>query len=65
MCSRADAPRLFAGLTSELGARTVERYPSISEQGLSGDLQTAALVTTDSTIDFFCCPRFDSPSIFA
>jgi GH15 family glucan-1,4-alpha-glucosidase len=40
------------------------RYPNISDHGLIGDLQTAALVTTDGTIDFFCCPRFDSPSIF-
>jgi GH15 family glucan-1,4-alpha-glucosidase len=43
----------------------MERYPSISEHGLIGDLQTAALVSTDGTIDFFCCPRFDSPSVFA
>jgi GH15 family glucan-1,4-alpha-glucosidase len=42
----------------------VERYPDISDHGLIGDLQTAALVTTDGTIDFFCCPRFDSPSVF-
>src|SRR5260370_2908345 len=41
------------------------RYPSISDHGLIGDLQTAALVTTDGTVDWFCCPRFDSPSIFA
>jgi pentatricopeptide repeat protein len=40
------------------------RYPNISDHGLIGDLQTAALVSTDGTIDFFCCPRFDSPSIF-
>jgi pentatricopeptide repeat protein len=40
------------------------RYPNISDHGLIGDLQTAALVTTDGTIDFFCCPRFDSPSVF-
>ncbi|MGB6456932.1 MAG: glycoside hydrolase family 15 protein [Streptosporangiaceae bacterium] len=39
-------------------------YPNISDHGLIGDLQTAALVTTDGTIDFFCCPRFDSPSVF-
>jgi pentatricopeptide repeat protein len=42
----------------------MERYPNISDHGLIGDLQTAALVTTDGTIDFFCCPRFDSPSVF-
>jgi GH15 family glucan-1,4-alpha-glucosidase len=43
----------------------MDRYPDISEHGLIGDLQTAALVSTDGTIDWFCCPRFDSPSIFA
>jgi pentatricopeptide repeat protein len=43
----------------------VDRYPNISDHGLIGDLQTAALVTNDGTIDFFCCPRFDSPSVFA
>jgi pentatricopeptide repeat protein len=42
-----------------------ERYPNISDHGLIGDLQTCALVTTDGTVDFFCCPRFDSPSVFA
>ena len=40
-------------------------YPNISDHGLIGDLQTAALVTTDGAVDFFCCPRFDSPSVFA
>ena len=42
----------------------MKRYPDISEHGLIGDLQTAALVATDGTIDWFCCPRFDSPSVF-
>ncbi len=43
----------------------MERYPEISDHGLIGDLQTAALVTTDGSVDWFCCPRFDSPSVFA
>jgi GH15 family glucan-1,4-alpha-glucosidase len=41
------------------------RYPDIADHGLIGDLQTAALVATDGTVDWFCCPRFDSPSVFA
>jgi GH15 family glucan-1,4-alpha-glucosidase len=41
------------------------RYLPIADHGLIGDLHTVALVGTDATIDWYCCPRFDSPSVFA
>jgi GH15 family glucan-1,4-alpha-glucosidase len=43
----------------------MNRYPPIAEHGMVGDLQTAALVSSDGTIDWWCTPRFDSPSLFA
>src|SRR3954463_5761170 len=43
----------------------MDTYTPIADHGLIGDLQTSALVTTDGVVDWFCCPRFDSPSVFA
>ncbi|MGW2492223.1 glycoside hydrolase family 15 protein [Streptomyces sp. NPDC001606] len=43
----------------------MNRYPPIAEHGMVGDLQTAALVSSDGTVDWWCTPRFDSPSVFA
>ncbi|KAF5990871.1 glycosyl hydrolase family 15 [Streptomyces sp. WAC00263] len=40
-------------------------YLPIAEHGLIGDLRSAALVGTNGTIDWYCCPRFDAPSVFA
>lgn len=37
----------------------------IAEHGLIGDLRSVALVGTDGTIDWYCCPAFDAPSVFA
>ncbi|MFE4332388.1 MULTISPECIES: glycoside hydrolase family 15 protein [unclassified Streptomyces] len=41
------------------------RYLPVAEHGLIGDLRSAALVGTNGTIDWYCCPRFDAPSVFA
>ncbi|HSI10993.1 MAG TPA: glycoside hydrolase family 15 protein [Chthoniobacter sp.] len=37
----------------------------IENHGIVGDLNTVALVALDGTVDFFCFPRFDSPTVFA
>ena len=49
----------------DLSVSAMETYLPIAEHGVVGDLRTVALVGTDGTIDWYCCPRFDSPSVFA
>ena len=39
-------------------------YLPIAEHGIIGDLHSIALVGTDGRIDWYCCPAFDSPSVF-
>src|SRR3954464_15222512 len=41
-----------------------DTYLPIAEHGLVGDLHSVALVGTNGTIDWYCCPSFDSPSVF-
>ncbi|KAH9834666.1 glycoside hydrolase family 15 protein [Rhodofomes roseus] len=40
-------------------------YIPLADHGLIGNLRTAALVSTDGSIESYCVPNFDSPSIFA
>lgn len=42
-----------------------EAIRRIGEHGIIGDLQTCALVAVDASIDFFCWPDLDSPSVFS
>jgi GH15 family glucan-1,4-alpha-glucosidase len=43
---------------------SAREYLPIADHGLVGDLRSVALVGTNGTIDWFCCPAFDSPSVF-
>ncbi|POX49283.1 glycoside hydrolase family 15 protein [Streptomyces sp. Ru72] len=40
------------------------RYLPIADHGLIGDMRTVALVGSNGTIDWYCCPSFDCPSVF-
>jgi GH15 family glucan-1,4-alpha-glucosidase len=39
-------------------------YLPIADHGLVGDLHSVALIGANGTVDWFCCPSFDSPSVF-
>ncbi|MCH4878733.1 glycoside hydrolase family 15 protein [Pseudomonas sp. TMW22090] len=41
-----------------------ERQSAIDAHGIIGDMRSAALVNDRGSVDFFCWPEFDSPSIF-
>jgi GH15 family glucan-1,4-alpha-glucosidase len=65
------APALAADMADpiqlpERGPGTAGRsgYLPVSEHGLIGDMHSVALVGTNGTIDWYCCPSFDSPAVF-
>src|SRR5437879_4941331 len=42
-----------------------ERYPPIADYALIGDCHSAALVSTQGSIDWYCPVRFDGPAVFS
>ncbi|MEX2969887.1 glycoside hydrolase family 15 protein [Streptomyces sp. C184] len=56
---------MTAGVSLRPSKADALRYTPIAEHGLIGDMRTAALVGTNGTIDWYCCTRFDAPSVFA
>ncbi len=45
--------------------RPAEPYKGLRDYGIIGNLHTVALVGVDGSIDWYCYPNFDSPSLFA
>lgn len=42
----------------------VEQQSPIGAHGIIGDMRSAALINDKGSVDFFCWPEFDSPTIF-
>ncbi|PIL34777.1 hypothetical protein GSI_02564 [Ganoderma sinense ZZ0214-1] len=40
-------------------------YIPLADHGLIGNLHTAALISIDGSVESYCVPNFDSPSVFA
>ncbi|KQR76865.1 glucoamylase [Rhizobium sp. Leaf341] len=46
-------------------ATMVRPNRAISQHGIVGDMETAALIARDGTLDYLCWPALDSPTVFA
>lgn len=42
----------------------IEHFPPIGSYGFLSDCHTSALIAPDGSVEWFCAPRFDSPSVF-
>ena len=51
-------------MTRAAAGETVVVQPAIADYAFLSDCQSAALVSTGGSVDWWCVPRFDSPSVF-
>lgn len=57
-------PSLTTGPSADGGATPLARVVPIGEYGFLSDGEVCALVSRGGSIDWFCPPRFDAPSVF-